>query len=346
MRERGDEQHLGDEVAVGDRVERVLERAARSRGRGGRRRGRAGGSTRRARPPRAATRRRARDASRQRSTSRAERPDVGEQVVGEQDGLRPLEVRVAGQVGVADAIGARWSSVVWRARMSLGRAARPARGRRAAGRWRPGRCGCGRCGAWRPADPASSVTRRSTAVWMSSSLGSNSNVPPDSSASTVSSAARTRAASSAASMPVACEHPDVRARAGEVVGREPAVDGEAVGEGDERFGGAVAEAAVPERAAARRRSPVLLGWSLPAGEGLEPEAPEPHEPGGVLVAEAVGGVVGGELVVVEAVRGPAADRPRSGPARGAGAPPRSRAAGWTRRTRRGRARSGENQSPS
>ena len=35
-----------------------------------------------------------------------------------------------------------------------------------------------------PADPAISVTRRSTAVWMSSSVGTNSNAPSASSPST------------------------------------------------------------------------------------------------------------------------------------------------------------------
>ena len=38
-----------------------------------------------------------------------------------------------------------------------------------ADRLRPDRCDCGRCGAWPRPAPASSVTRRSTAVWMSSS---------------------------------------------------------------------------------------------------------------------------------------------------------------------------------
>jgi hypothetical protein len=41
-----------------------------------------------------------------------------------------------------------------------------------------------------PASPASSVTRRSIAVWMSSSVGANPNEPSRSSEPTVSSAAR------------------------------------------------------------------------------------------------------------------------------------------------------------
>ena len=52
-----------------------------------------------------------------------------------------------------------------------------------------------------PAGPASSVTRRSIAVWMSSSEGANANVPPPISASTISSAVSTSADSAALRRP-------------------------------------------------------------------------------------------------------------------------------------------------
>ena len=74
-----DEQRLGDEVAIGDRVERVLERARELELGRDRRRDRAAGSTPRARPHRAARRRRApgsRASGRRRArTSRSARAD-------------------------------------------------------------------------------------------------------------------------------------------------------------------------------------------------------------------------------------------------------------------------------
>src|SRR5947209_16638915 len=47
------------------------------------------------------------------------------------------------------------------------------------------------------------------------------------------------------------------------------------------------------------RLPVLL-HSLPGGPRLHAQAPQAHEPLGVLVPEAVGGLVGRQVVVVEA----------------------------------------------
>src|SRR5581483_7855935 len=52
----------------------------------------------------------------------------------------------------------------------------------------------------------------------------------------------------------------------------------------------------PKRARRKSRVAALLG-----GPGLEPEPPQPHEPGGILVAEDVGGVVRRQPVVVQAV---------------------------------------------
>src|SRR5262249_54311171 len=49
-----------------------------------------------------------------------------------------------------------------------------------------------------------------------------------------------------------------------------------------------------------------LPATLAAGDGLDRQAPQPDEAGRVLVAEAVGGLIGRELVVVERALGPAA----------------------------------------
>ena len=99
-----------------------------------------------------------------------QRPPVGEEVVGER--------RPAGRAAGACSRAGRRRRPRPPGRGAPAAAPRPA-GRpraarascRAGGRWRPGRCGCGRCGAWRRPG-ASSVARRSTAVWMSSSDGS------------------------------------------------------------------------------------------------------------------------------------------------------------------------------
>ena len=104
------------------------------------------------------------------------------------------------------------------------------------------------------------------------------------------------------------EHRDVRARAREVVGREPAVERQADGEREQLVGRALAEAAVPQRLAGRvgSRAHSTRSRALAARPRLGRQAPEPHEAFGVLVAERVLGVVGREVVVVEAA---AARRP-------------------------------------
>ncbi len=60
-------------------------------------------------------------------------------------------------------------------------APRPAARSRGAGagarRSRPGRCGCGRCAAWRRPRPPVSVSRRSIAMWTSSSASSGTKAP-------------------------------------------------------------------------------------------------------------------------------------------------------------------------
>jgi hypothetical protein len=120
--------------------------------------------------------------------------------------------------------------------------------RRAAGRWRPGRCGYGRCGAWPPAGPASSVTRRSTAVWMSSSAGNEHERPVGQLAfhgrrgrpSTADASSRRGAA-----LPDQTSH--VGARSGDVVEAKPLVVGQGDGVGHQLGGRPGREPAVPER---------------------------------------------------------------------------------------------------
>ena len=65
---------------------------------------------------------------------------------------------------------------------------RRGRGRTSPCRWRPDRCASARCADGRPPAPAISVTRRSIAMWMSSSPSANGKLPSPSSRRTCSSA--------------------------------------------------------------------------------------------------------------------------------------------------------------
>ena len=69
----------------------------------------------------------------------------------------------------------------------------------------------------RPGSPTSSVSRRSTAVWMSSSEGRTMNVPSRNSASTRASPSAIWRPSSSESTPLEHEHPGVRARSRDVL---------------------------------------------------------------------------------------------------------------------------------
>ena len=94
-------------------------------------------------------------------------------------------------------------SAVMRSRDPLDHLLARTRGRTARRRSRPGRCASGRCGASPPTGPAISVSRRSTAMWMSSSSSRNGNVPARSSPSTASSPASSASRSSSPMMPCA-----------------------------------------------------------------------------------------------------------------------------------------------
>src|SRR2546429_2773318 len=155
-----------------------------------------------------------------------------------------------------------------------------------------------------PAGPARSVTRRSMAVWMSSSVGTNTNVPSASSLWTVSSAVVTAATSSSVSRPT---WPSMATCA-----RDPSMSSPARRRAKSRLlvnassSSAGPSAKRPCQSGRGSRSLIrlsFLGGSLLARHRLDAEAPEPHEPGGVLVAESVIGGVGRELVVVQPVLG-------------------------------------------
>ena len=109
----------------------------------------------------------------------------------------------------------------------------------------------------------------------------------------------------------AFEHVDVRARSGEVVGREPAVEGQADGEREQLVGRTFAEPTVPERLPGRLA--LCPARSRRPGPWRRDHvcAERPHSrtnPSESCVAERVLGVVGREVVVVEAARRAPADR--------------------------------------
>ena len=112
-------------------------------------RGRAAGTTRPARPRRAATTFSRSTVVEQSVDVAGEGPAVREQVVREQHRLGPLQVRVARAGRRRRPRAARWASDVLERDDLAGDADQRAAGTTAAGRWPPGRCGCARCGAWR-----------------------------------------------------------------------------------------------------------------------------------------------------------------------------------------------------
>ena len=164
-----------------------------------------------------------------------------------------------------------------------------------------------------PVAPAISVTRRSIAVWMSSSVGANANVPArELLLDAVERGDDHLRARRSVEQADAREHVHVRARTGEVVGREAAVERQADGEREQLVGRALAEAAVPQRLPGRaRRRSASLTWHPGPGGATTSRADSPHsrtKPSESCVAERVLGVVGREVVVVEAARRAPADR--------------------------------------
>ena len=258
----GDEQRLGDEVAVGHRVERVLERGARSRARWRR----AAGSSGRLEPasapaPSGDTSARV-EAVAPAVDVAAERPEVREQVVREQHRLRALQVRVAGEVRRRSASSARRSSTACSSWMR----ARPARALAPEEQPQVERdlvvaAAAGvQLGAGRARDLGDPPLDRGVDVFVGRRERERRRrrAPLRRGRARRRSPARSslgRAGRRASSM---C---DVRARPGEVVGREPAVERQADGEREQLVGRALAEAAVPQRL---RRVAVasLVGCSL------------------------------------------------------------------------------------
>ena len=174
LRERGDEQRLGDEVAVGDGVERVLERRGRSSSAAATDAGSSGRLEPASAPAPSGETSAALEAVVPAVDVARQRPEVREQVMREQHGLRALQVRVAGERDLGRLPRAlqqhRCSS--WM-RAATARPSRRRYRRMSSAIWslrlRP-------VCSFAPTGPAISVTRRSIAVWMSSSLGANANV--------------------------------------------------------------------------------------------------------------------------------------------------------------------------
>ena len=218
-----------------------FSKRARSRGRRRRRRGRAAATSPPGRRRRAATR----------------RPARGRRAGGRRRGPGPSRGPAGGGPAAPAGPAACGCSRAGRRRpRSSARSSRPAARRdrpataerhascRGAGRWPPGRCGCARCAAWRRR-PAISVTRRSMAVWMSSSPArrrtSRRRAPPRPG----------RGRPGGCQPPAATERRPARGRAraprpGDVVGGQPPVERQADGEGQQLLGRTLAEPAVPK----------------------------------------------------------------------------------------------------
>jgi hypothetical protein len=140
------EQRLGDEVTIADGVERVVEgsgeaEVGRGAGRVDRQRGageRTGAEWRHVETF---------DRGEQPVDVACERPAVRQEVMGQEHGLCPLEMGVAGQVGVA---GLERSCEQHLLKIDAARAtSTSSRLHHSRDRWPPDRCGSARCAAWR-----------------------------------------------------------------------------------------------------------------------------------------------------------------------------------------------------
>ena len=220
---RGGGHEVEHEVAVGDRVDRVRRRRRRSRA--PRRPGWRSVSkfTPASAPAPSGSSLVAAEHELEPARVAPEHPEVRQQVVREVDGLRALEVRVAGHRPVLVALGelhrarsggaaagATVSSACARVNIAMSVATWSLRERAVC--------------SLPPTGPTISVSRRSIAMWMSSSSSANANEPSSSSACTRSQAAEQRVAVGVGDDPGRGEHRRVRARLLDVVGPEPPVE--------------------------------------------------------------------------------------------------------------------------
>ena len=301
------EERLGHEVAVGHRIERVLEAAVEPELRGDvvgiERQRRAG------------------------QRAGAERRDVEAVDGGERGGRRRGPAPSRGPAGGGPAAPAapaacgcsragrrrrprraRWASASWSAMIS---SATPMSERRhhrrsAVATWslrlRP-------VCSLAPTSPTSSVTRRSMAVWMSSSPGAKTKLARGE--LLLHHVERLHQGGHLAVGEDArlAQALDVRARAGQVVVGQHPVEGQADGERRHGVGHARRDATLPQRQCSPLTSPACPGADrlaarlrarpLAGRPRGDPEAPQADEPLGVGVAEGVRRIVGGQVVVVE-----------------------------------------------
>ena len=198
---RGGEE-VEDEVAVGDRVDRVRRRRPRSRARDATSRRSVAKFTPASAPAPSGSSRRRAEHELEAPRVAAEHPEVGEQVVREVDRLRALQVRVAGhrpvEVALGDAARARSAG---RCSASIARSAwARVNIAMSVATWSlRERAVC----SLPPTGPTISVRRRSIAMWMSSSGRRNGNSPPSSSSATRSSPPSSSSRSASVMIPAA-----------------------------------------------------------------------------------------------------------------------------------------------